>query len=128
MTTTQTPRLVFHIGEAHDRYARCGLCSNPNLAEGPLTNGADGDLRMAAVAINTHPGEPAKRICDTCADTHWPGARLAVAALDHFAAALLDAPTEAHRHLYYEAVRGQLGNVMRMICDTNPIPDTTPAA
>jgi hypothetical protein len=121
MTTTPTPRLVLHIGEAHDRYARCGLCNTPNLGTGPGTDSADGDIRMVAVATNHKPGEDCIRVCDTCADNHWPGARLAAAALDHFAGALLDAPTEAHRDFYYEAVRTQLDSVMHMIRDASPL-------
>lgn len=122
MTTTDTtPRLVLHVGEASDRYARCGLCGSPNLSTGLGTDSADGDIRMVAVATNSYPGEVCRRVCDTCADKHWLGARLAAAALDNFAAALLIAPTEAHRDLYYEAVHGHIDGVMRMICEAHPI-------
>lgn len=124
--TTTTPRLVLHVGEASDRYARCGLCGFPKLSTGVAASGVDGDIRMVAVATNSTPGEPCRRVCDTCADKHWHGARLAAAALDNFAAALLAAPTETHRDFYYEAVRSQLDSVMRMICEAHPIAgDTT---
>lgn len=124
MSDTDTaPRIVLHVGEAEHRYARCGLCNTPNLSPGPATDSADGDIRMVAIGTNDYPGEPCRRVCDTCADKHWPGARYAAAALDHFAVALGAALTEAHRDFYYEAVKSQLGNVMRMICDAKPIID-----